>query len=71
MVLLPVLAISVINAPGKPFHSPEADTALFKSLRQNLRPDIPVIEQAVEINDPAFARACAEALLRHLHSSVT
>jgi hypothetical protein len=25
-----------------------------------------VIEQAVEINDPAFARACAEALLGHL-----
>jgi uncharacterized protein (UPF0261 family) len=65
-VLLPLRAISVISAPGKPFHSPEADTALFTSLRQNLRPDIPVIEQAVEINDPAFARACAEALLGHL-----
>lgn len=65
-VLLPLRAISVISAPGKPFHSPEADTALFTALRQNLRPDIPVIEQAVEINDPLFARACAEALLGSL-----
>jgi uncharacterized protein (UPF0261 family) len=65
-VLLPLGAISVISAPGKPFHSPEADAALFTALRQNLRPDIPVIEHAVEINDPAFARACAEALLGQL-----
>jgi uncharacterized protein (UPF0261 family) len=65
-VLLPLRAISVISAPGKPFHSPEADTALFTSLRENLRPDIPVIEQAVEINDPLFARACAETLITHL-----
>ena len=65
-VLLPLRAISVISAPGKPFHSPEADTALFSSLRQHLRPDIPVLTPDVEINDPAFARACAETLLTHL-----
>ncbi len=65
-VLLPLRAISVISAPGKPFHSPEADTALFTSLRQHLRPDIPVLTPDVEINDPAFARACAETLLTHL-----
>ena len=65
-VLLPLRAISVISAPGKPFHSPEADTALFGALKQHLRPEIPVRELDVEINDPAFARACAEALLAHL-----
>jgi uncharacterized protein (UPF0261 family) len=65
-VLLPLRAISVLSAPGKPFHSPEADAALFTALRQNLRSDIPVIEHAVEINDPLFARACAEALLGSL-----
>ena len=67
-VLLPLRAISVISAPGKPFHSPEADTALFTSLRQNLRPDIPVLTPDVEINDPTFARSCAETLLAHLAS---
>ena len=68
-VLLPLRAISVISAAGKPFHSPEADTALFASLRQHLRTDIPVRELDTEINDPAFARACAEALLAHLANS--
>ncbi len=65
-VLLPLRAISVISAPGKPFHSPEADAALFGALKQHLRPGIPVRELDVEINDPAFARACAEALLANL-----
>ena len=65
-VLLPLRAISVISAPGQPFHSPAADTALFTSLRQHLRPDIPVLSPEVEINDPTFARACAESLLAHL-----
>ena len=65
-VLLPLKAISVISAEGKAFHSPAADAALFNSLKQHLRSDIPVIERDVEINDPAFARACAEALLTQL-----
>jgi uncharacterized protein (UPF0261 family) len=62
-VLLPLKAISVISAAGKPFHSPDADAALFTSLQWGLRKDIPVIELDTEINDPAFARACAETLL--------
>ena len=65
-VLLPLRAISIISAPGKPFHSPADDEALFSSLRQHLRPDISVLTPDVEINDPIFARACAEALLAHL-----
>jgi uncharacterized protein (UPF0261 family) len=67
-VLLPRQAISVISAPGQPFHDPAADQALFTSLRSHLRADIPVRELDVAINDPAFARACAETLLGHLRS---
>lgn len=62
-VLLPLKAISVISAAGKPFHSPDADAALFTALKWSLRKDIQVIERDVEINDPAFARVCAETLL--------
>jgi uncharacterized protein (UPF0261 family) len=65
-VLFPRRAISVISAPGKPFHDVAADTALLTSLRTHLRPDIPFRDHDTEINDPAFARACAEALLGHL-----
>ena len=69
-VLLPLRAISVISAPGQPFHDLAADSALFTSLRTHLRPDIPVITQDVEINAPAFARACAEALLEPLRTGL-
>jgi uncharacterized protein (UPF0261 family) len=62
-VLLPRRAISIISAEGKPFHDPAADEALFGALKANLRPDIPVKELDLEINDPIFARACAETLL--------
>lgn len=65
-VLLPLKAISVISAPGKPFHDPVADTALFTSIKTHLRPGIPVIEMDCEINAPEFSEACVGALLATL-----
>jgi uncharacterized protein (UPF0261 family) len=62
-VLLPLKAISVISAPGQPFHWREADAALFAAWKQHLRKDIPVIEYDGAINDPAFAELCARTLL--------
>ncbi|MFM1769701.1 MAG: hypothetical protein RJA22_2230 [Verrucomicrobiota bacterium] len=68
-VLLPLKAISVISAPGQPFHDPVADQALFEALKANLRPGIEVVEMDCAINDPAFAEACARALLRNMGRS--
>lgn len=68
-VLLPLRGISVISAAGQPFHWPEADAALFDALKAGLRPDIPVRELDVNINDPAFAEACVETLLGMLRHS--
>jgi uncharacterized protein (UPF0261 family) len=68
-VLLPRGGISMISAPGQPFYDPVADEALFTALRQHLRPDIPVVESLANINDPAFAKLCADALLVHLGRS--
>ena len=65
-VLLPLRAISVISAPGQKFHDPAADAALFSALKSNLRPGIEVIELDGTINDPAFAEACAHALLKNI-----
>ena len=65
-VLIPRQAISMISAPGQPFHDPAADNALFASLRAHLRSDIPVVETERSINDPEFAHACAQALLENL-----
>ena len=64
--LIPRKAISVISAPGQAFHDPAADEALFTAIKSQLRPDIPVIDTPHAINDPEFARACAEALLAAL-----
>lgn len=69
-VLIPLRAISIISAPGKPFHDAAADAALFAALKRRLRPGIPVIEMDCEVNDPAFAEACARTLLQHLNVRV-
>ena len=60
---LPLRGISVISAEGKPYHWPEADAALFESLRKNLRKGIPVHEMDCHINDAPFATAMAQDLL--------
>lgn len=65
-VLIPRNGISVISAPGQPFHDRPADEALFDALKANLRRDIEVIEMDCVINDPAFAEACAQALLENI-----
>ena len=68
-VLIPRKAISLISAAGQPFHDPAADAALFDALVAELRDGIDVQSIDREINDPAFARACAEALLMNIRSA--
>lgn len=68
-VLLPRQAISIISAPGQSFHDAAADEALFSALKKNLRHSIEIIDTPQAINDPAFARACAEALLRNIQAA--
>jgi uncharacterized protein (UPF0261 family) len=62
-VLLPLGGISMVSAPGQPFHWPEADAALFGSLKQYLRPGIEIVERPENINDPAFAECAARKLM--------
>jgi uncharacterized protein (UPF0261 family) len=62
-LLIPLGGISAIDAPGKPFWWPEADQALFQSIRNWLSPDVKLIELDVHINDAAFAQTAARALL--------
>lgn len=65
-VLFPLGGISVISAPGQPFHWPEADAALRQEWQRHLRPDIPFLEYPGNINDPAFARLCVTELQKNL-----
>jgi uncharacterized protein (UPF0261 family) len=62
-VLLPLKGWSVIDAPGGPFWWPEADAALHSTLKESLRPDIPVVELDANVNDAEFSRCAAETLL--------
>ncbi|HPO15893.1 MAG TPA: Tm-1-like ATP-binding domain-containing protein [Candidatus Hydrogenedentes bacterium] len=65
-VLLPLKGLSMIDAPCGPFWNPEADQALFATLKKHLRPDIQVIEMDNNVNDPSFAEACAHHLLKNM-----
>ena len=61
-LFIPTGGVSMIDAPGGPFHDPAADAALVRELKAGLRPGVEVVEMATHINDPAFARAMAERL---------
>jgi uncharacterized protein (UPF0261 family) len=65
-LLLPLRGVSSLGAPGFAFHDPKADAALFQALRNGLRKDIPVVEMDATVSDPAFAEACAQALLSNI-----
>lgn len=61
--LLPLRGVSAIDAPGLPFHDPEADAALFSAIRNSWReaPNRRLVEVDAAINDPAFAQALVAA----------
>ncbi len=57
--LLPEGGVSMIDAPGQPFHDPEADAALFQALEDTVRQTDRrrLIRLPHNINDAAFIRA--------------
>ncbi|MCC6416686.1 MAG: Tm-1-like ATP-binding domain-containing protein [Gemmataceae bacterium] len=65
-VLVPLRGVSAIDREGQPFWWPEADAALFQSLRNWVSPHVRVIELDLHINDPAFAESAARTLLEML-----
>ena len=62
--LIPEGGVSALDAPGQPFHDPEADRALFEALERNFRETATrrLVRLPHHINDPAFAEAAVEAL---------
>jgi uncharacterized protein (UPF0261 family) len=63
-VLVPLRGVSAIDREGGPFWWPEADQALFQSLRNWVSPSVRLVELEMHINDAAFAKAAAETLLQ-------
>lgn len=66
VLLIPRRGVSALDREGQPFYDPDADAALFQSLRDHLRPPVELVELDLHINDPGFADAAAEQLLGRL-----
>jgi uncharacterized protein (UPF0261 family) len=66
VLLLPLRGVSMIDAPGQPFHWPEANASLFSALREHVSDRVGVVEIDAHINDDAFVDAYAGELLRLL-----
>ncbi|MFH1757945.1 MAG: Tm-1-like ATP-binding domain-containing protein [Pseudomonadota bacterium] len=66
VVYIPLGGVSAIDAPGQPFFDPEANRAFVEALKRNLPSRVLVMEKALHINDPSFARELAQALLKLL-----
>jgi len=62
-VLIPLKGFCMYCHPGEPLHDPEGDRMLIKTLKENLKPQIPVLEVDAHINDPEFADAAAAAMI--------
>jgi uncharacterized protein (UPF0261 family) len=60
VLFVPLGGVSALDAPGMPFHDPEADEACFAALDGAVETE----RLDMNINDPAFGRAMADRLHR-------
>ena len=63
VLMLPLKGVSMLDREGEPFHDPEADAALFDTLRRHIRPPVELVELDLHINDTAFADAVFERMI--------
>ncbi len=63
-ILLPLRGVSALDREGQPFWDPEADFALFQSIRNWLSPHVRLLERDLHINEPAFAEEAVQVLLK-------
>jgi len=62
-ILIPLKGISQVDSEGDIFYDPEANRALFGSIKENAENHIKVVEMDAHINDEAFAKMLVERLL--------
>jgi len=62
-VLLPLLGVSALDAPGKAFYDPQADEALFDELRKQLHglANVRIESISAHINDAVFVERVLSA----------
>jgi uncharacterized protein (UPF0261 family) len=64
--LIPLKGVSMLDGDGQQFSDREADRAIFDAIKANLKPEIPVVELDLNINDPRFAAKAVEMMLELL-----
>ena len=69
-LVLPLGGVSMIDAPGQPFHDPEADRVLFDTLRASVAPTVRVVDVDAHINDPLFADTLVREMLAVLTPAI-
>jgi uncharacterized protein (UPF0261 family) len=65
-IVIPSLGISQIDSQGGVFYQPEADAALFGSIKQHAANHVKVVETDLHINEPAFAELLVRTLLEFI-----
>jgi uncharacterized protein (UPF0261 family) len=63
-VMVPLDGWSSADLPGNESHDPAEDRLFTEVLREKLKPDIPIVEVAANMEDPEFAAAVVENALK-------
>ena len=67
IVMLPLGGLSTIDRPEKIFYDPEANGALFDTLKRKLSTHIEIIEDEHHLDDPEFAMRVGETMVKLLN----
>jgi uncharacterized protein (UPF0261 family) len=54
-VVIPSRGFDERDRPGSPFYEPQGRKAFIQALKENLKPEVKIVELDVHINDPQFA----------------
>jgi uncharacterized protein (UPF0261 family) len=64
VVAVPTQGLSIPNVPGGVFWNPEADADFLKTVRSQIRADIPVYTYERHVNAPEFGVEVAELFIK-------
>lgn len=67
-LFLPLEGVSMVDVEGEDFYDPEADQELFDTLRENIAPEIELVEMQTDINDEKFGLEMAQKLDEYMQA---
>jgi uncharacterized protein (UPF0261 family) len=70
-IMLPRGGLSTIDRPGKIFYDPDANAALFDTLKSNLSPNIEILEDEHHFDDPEFAVRVGQMMVKLVSMKTT